>query len=162
MADVKIHHIAPVVDVHCTCLILGSFPSVRSREAGFYYAHPQNRFWKVLSAIFQCDLPVTVEQKKAILLEHHIALWDSIHSCTIEGSSDSSIKNVVPNDIESLIKGTDIKEIFCNGQSAMKYYKRYHQNLGIDVQVLPSTSPANAQYSLDRLIEIWGEVLRIC
>lgn len=162
MADVKVvHPLAPIVNASCTILILGSFPSVKSREAGFYYSHPQNRFWKVIAAICDCSLPETKEGKRQMLLDHHIALWDSIHSCTIHGSSDSSIRDVIPNDIASLIQNTSITHIFCNGQSAFRYYKKYHQNLNVEVAVLPSTSPANAQYSLDRLIRIWKDTLRL-
>lgn len=162
MADAKVvHPLAPIVNEDCTKLILGSFPSVKSREAGFYYSHPQNRFWKVIAAICDCPLPETKEEKKQMLLDHHIALWDSIHSCTIHGSSDSSIRDVIPNDIESLIAGTKITDIYCNGQSALKYYKKYQKKLNIEAQLLPSTSPANAQYSLERLIKIWKATLRL-
>ncbi|HAN58311.1 MAG TPA: DNA-deoxyinosine glycosylase [Erysipelotrichaceae bacterium] len=155
-----VHPLDPIIDENCEILILGSFPSVKSREDHFYYAHPQNRFWKVMSTLCQCEVPKTPEEKKAMLLKNHIALWDSIHSCRITGSSDASIKDVVPNDIQSLIKNTKITHIYCNGKASLRIYNKYQQNVGIEAQVLPSTSPANAAYSLDRLIEIYKKTIK--
>ncbi len=151
-----VHPIEPVFDENSRVLILGSFPSVKSREEMFFYGHPQNRFWKVVSSVFEKDLPETIEEKKKFLLNSKIALWDVISSCDIEGSSDSSIKNVVPNDINKILKTADIKTIFVNGKTAEKYYKKYL--LGEtrrDAVCLPSTSPANAKWSLEELIEEW-------
>ena len=127
--------------------ILGSFPSIKSREAGFYYAHPQNRFWKVLSNIFN----ETIENKQEFLKKNHIALFDVCASCEIKGSSDASIKEVVPNDISEILKSSEIKIIFLNGKTAANLYKKYMQDIKIPSVVLPSTSPANATFNLEKL-----------
>ncbi|MBQ8140933.1 MAG: DNA-deoxyinosine glycosylase [Clostridia bacterium] len=154
-----IHSIDPVYDESSRVLILGSFPSVRSREEGFFYGHPQNRFWKVLSVTFGCEVPETVEEKKRLLLERGIALWDVIASCEIEGSSDNSIKNVLPNDITPIIKASRIEKIFLNGRTAEKYYNKYIKSeIPIEAVCLPSTSPANASWTLDVLSEAWGVI----
>jgi hypoxanthine-DNA glycosylase len=151
-----IHPIAPIYNAYSKVLILGSFPSVKSREAGFFYGHPQNRFWKVLAKVFGEKTPETIEEKKAFLLRNHVAVWDVIHSCDIEGSSDSSIRNVVANDLNEILKLTDIREIYVNGKTALKYYKKYTEpKLGRDAKCLPSTSPANAQWNIERLVEEW-------
>ncbi len=150
------HTIPPVYNAHSEILILGSFPSVKSREAMFFYGHPQNRFWCVLSAIYNDCLPLSIEEKKAFLLKHHIALWDVIAECDIEGSSDSSIKNVVANDIGGILKKSDICRIYVNGKTAAKLYKRYIEPYThINAVYLPSTSPANAMWTLDRLTDAW-------
>ena len=150
------HPIEPIYDNNSAILILGSFPSVKSREQGFFYGHPQNRFWKVIAAVFEKDVPVTIEEKRAFLLSSHIALWDVIFSCEITGSSDSSIKNVIPNDLNRILNHADIKEIFVNGKTAEKYYNKYIRNtIKRDAVYLPSTSPANAAWSLERLIKEW-------
>ncbi len=150
------HQIEPVYDKDSKILILGSFPSVRSREAGFFYGHPQNRFWKTVAAVFEEDVPATIEEKKKMLLRNGIALWDVVASCEIEGSSDSSIRNVRPNDIKKLIGETSISRIYVNGRTALKLYRKYlEEQLDMKAAVLPSTSPANAVYSLDRLVEEW-------
>lgn len=150
------HNIPPVYNENSRILILGSFPSVKSREVQFFYGHPQNRFWKVLSAVLGCGLPVTTEQKKSMLLSHNIAVWDVIGSCEIDGSSDSSIRSVIPNDIAGLVSETAITRIFANGATSYNMYKRYcRDKVGIDAVKLPSTSPANASFSLDRLIAEW-------
>ena len=158
-----IHPIAPVYDENSGVLILGSFPSVKSREAMFYYGHPQNRFWKVISAVAGAELPTTVEEKKTFLLEHGIALWDVIGMCDIDGSSDNSVRNVRANDISVILEAADIRRIFVNGKCAQKYYDRYiFSKTGIECFVLPSTSPANAAFNFDKLMESWkivGEVL---
>lgn len=157
------HNIPPVYDKNSKILILGSFPSVKSREAQFFYGHPQNRFWKVLSAVLGCECPVTTKEKKAMLLSHNIAVWDVIGSCEITGSSDASIRAVVPNDIAGLVAKTSITHIFTNGATSYNMYKRYCCNrVGIEAVRLPSTSPANASYSLERLTAEWsGQLLSV-
>ena len=155
------HTFLPVYDENSKVLILGSFPSVKSREQGFYYGHPQNRFWKVMAAVCNCEVPKTIEEKKTMLLRNHIAIWDVIDSCDIIGSSDSSIKNVVPADIAGLLSKTKIDRVFVNGKTAGKLYKKFSEkSTGISSVVLPSTSPANAACSLEKLVEVWGEELQ--
>lgn len=154
-----VHPIKPVFDKNSKILILGSFPSVRSREEGFFYGHKQNRFWKVVSAVFEEEVPKTIPQKKAFLLRNHIALWDVIHSCDITGSSDSSIKNVVANDLSIILEQSGIRKIFVNGKTAEKYYIKYSEkDTHIKAICLPSTSPANAAFSVDRLAEAWKTI----
>ena len=139
------HPIEPIYDKNSKILILGSFPSVKSREHMFFYAHPQNRFWRVLSAIFDTPIPNTIEDKRNFLLSSKIALWDVISSCEITGSSDSSIKNVIPNDLTCILSYADIKRIFVNGKTAEKYYNKYiRSTINREAICLPSTSPANA------------------
>lgn len=151
---------APVCDANSRVLILGTAPSRKSRESGFYYGHPQNRFWKMLSAITAEELPQTIEQKKALLLRNHIALHDVIHSCEIIGSSDSSIRNVEPADLEGIFAVTGPIPVLCNGGTAYRLYGRFQEKkLGIGAVQMPSTSPANAAWSLERLITEWGRVL---
>ena len=151
-----IHPISPVYDKNSKILILGSFPSVKSREQMFFYGHPKNRFWQVIAAVFGRSVPETVEDKRKMLYSLNIALWDVIHSCDIDGSSDSSIKNVVPNDLSLILNSADIKKIFLNGKTAEKYYNKYFKNsVNKEVISLPSTSPANAAWSLEKLIEKW-------
>ncbi len=152
-----VHPIAPLFDGKSQILILGSFPSVKSREQGFFYGHPQNRFWKVTAGVMGQDVPVDIEEKKAFLLGNHIALWDVIKSCDITGSSDASIKNVTPNDLGVILKKAIIKMIFVNGKTALKYYNKYTRELiNREAVCLPSTSPANAAWNLESLIEEWG------
>lgn len=154
------HPIPPVFDGKSKILILGSFPSVKSREAQFFYGHPQNRFWKVTSMVFGAPEPHTIDEKKAFLLSHGIAVWDVIASCDIEGSSDSSIKNVVPNDLSKILDIAEIRTIFVNGKTAEKYYNKYiRDSIHRKAVCLPSTSPANAAWSLDRLAEHWNIIL---
>ena len=154
------HPIAPVFDENSRILILGSFPSVKSREAAFFYGHPQNRFWKVVSGVLGCDCPQTIEEKRTMLLAHHIALWDVIASCRIEGSSDSSIRDAVPTDLSDVLAHAPIRAVFCNGQTAFRLYARYQeQETGLPAMLLPSTSPANAAYSVPRLLESWSVIL---
>lgn len=158
-----LHPFPPLYDKNSNILILGSFPSVKSREKMFFYGHPQNRFWKVISAVFGDKMPVSIEEKKKFLLKHGIALWDVIASCEIEGSSDSSIKNVTANDITEILDCADIKTIFVNGKTAEKYYKKYIETVvGRRAVCLPSTSPANAVWSMERLIEEWGNKIVQC
>ena len=152
-----VHNIEPVYDKNSKILILGSFPSVKSREMRFFYGHPQNRFWKITSAIFNEETPVTIKDKKAFLLRNNIALWDVIESCDITGSADSSIRNIKVNDINRILKKSKIEKIFVNGKTAEKLYKKYlEEKTGFKAIVLPSSSPANAVYSLDRLIKEWA------
>lgn len=154
-----IHEIPPVYNKNSEILILGSFPSVKSREGQFFYHHKQNRFWKVLSAVVNDVLPETMDEKKEFLLRNHIAVWDVIASCDIEGSSDSSIKNAVPNDFSDILKAAPIRQIYTNGRTAYKLYHKYCEKMtGIKAVKLPSTSPANASYSLDRLIGEWNVI----
>ena len=151
-----VHPIPPVYNGSSKILILGSFPSVASRETGFFYGHKQNRFWKVLSALLFTDEPQSIGEKKDLLLNNRIALWDVIASCEIVGSSDSSIKNAVANDISKIIE-SGVKAVFTNGKTASALYKKYiHSKVGIDDICLPSTSPANAAFSLQRLITEWS------
>ena len=154
------HEFDPIFDENSEILILGTLPSVKSREQNFYYGHPQNRFWKVLATLLKEPVPHTIEEKKAMLLAHRIALWDVIQSCDIKGSSDSSIKNVQPTDIGMILEKTNITRIYANGNKAGQLYKRYQFPVtGIEAMVLPSTSPANAAWSLDRLCEAWRVIL---
>lgn len=154
-----VHPIPPVFDENSRVLILGSFPSVKSREAMFYYGHPQNRFWKVLARVFDCTVPEDTEGKKEFLLDKGIALWDVIASCEIVGSSDSSVSNVVPNDISQILQKSNIKVIFANGRCAQKYYDKFiFPKCLVRCIPLPSTSPANATYSLERLCAAWNVV----
>ena len=156
MKEHIVHPIPPFYDRKSTILILGSFPSVKSREQMFFYGHPQNRFWKVISSVFGDKEPETVPEKKTFLKRHHVALWDVIGSCDIEGSSDSSIENVIVNDISKILNEADIRGVFVNGKTAEKYYKRYIEpKTGIKAVCLPSTSPANAAWSVDKLIDEW-------
>ena len=156
--SVQIHPIPPVYDKNSKILILGSFPSVKSREARFFYGHPQNRFWKTLAALFDAECPVTVEEKKDLLLTHKIAVWDVIKSCEISGSSDSSIRNAEPNDLARIFGAADIKAVFANGGTAFGLYRKFNPNS--EITRLPSTSPANAAFSLERLINEWKEILK--
>ena len=154
------HPIAPVFDAASKILILGSFPSVKSREAAFFYGHPQNRFWKVVSGVLGCDCPQTVAEKRSMLLANHIALWDVIASCRIEGSSDSSIRDVQPTELGAILNAAPIQAVFCNGQTAFRLYGRYQETkTGLAAVCLPSTSPANAAYSVPRLVESWSAIL---
>ena len=154
------HPIPPFCEAGARVLILGSFPSVKSRESGFFYGHPQNRFWRVLAAVFEDTVPATVEEKKAFLAAHGIALWDVIASCRIEGSADSSIRDVVPNDIASLLKSHSIRAIFTNGKTAQTLYdKHIFPTLGVSALCLPSSSPANAAWSAEKLVNAWREII---
>lgn len=153
------HTFDPVFDKNSKVLILGSFPSVKSRENNSYYGHPQNRFWKVLAKVFEVDVPETIEEKKAFLLEHNIAVWDVIESCTIIGSSDTSIKDVVVNDFSKVLNGSAIERIYVNGGKAYELYHKYaEEKTGIKAVKLPSTSPANAAWSLEKLCDAWNVI----
>lgn len=151
-----VHPVEALFNENSKILILGTFPSVKSREAKFFYGHPQNRFWRVMARLCDAELPQTVEDKKKLILDNHFALWDVIHSCDVEGSADSSIKNVVPNDISVILKNSKVSRIFVNGKKAESLYKKYlEKETGITAVCLPSTSPANASWSEDRLTEYW-------
>ena len=156
------HPIPPLYDGACTRLILGSFPSVKSREAGFFYGHPQNRFWKVMAGVFKDDVPRTVPEKRDFLLRHHVAVWDVIASCEITGSSDASIKNARANDLSRILAEAPIRTIFVNGKTAEKLYLKHILPVtGQPCVCLPSTSPANAAWSPERLTEAWRELLGV-
>ena len=157
--SVIVHPIPPTWDAHSEILILGSFPSVKSREAGYFYGHPQNRFWKVLAAVFDQAVPIGTEEKRSFLLHNRVAVWDVIASCRITGSSDSSIRDVNANDISIILDGAEIRQIFCNGKTSFQLYNRYLlPAAGREAVCLPSTSPANAAWSLDRLTESWSKI----
>ncbi len=154
------HPFPPLFNADSRTLILGSFPSVKSREAMFFYGHKQNRFWRVVAALYDDPVPETIEEKKSLILSHHLALWDSIASCDITGSSDSSITNVVPTDLAAVLAGSKVGRIFCNGAKSYEVYCKYQQPLlGIGAVKLPSTSPANAACSFENLLEAWKAIL---
>lgn len=153
-----IHPIAPLYDEHSEILILGSFPSVKSREQMFFYGHKQNRYWRVMASLLGEELPQTIEEKRAMMLRHHIAMWDVIASCDIHGSSDSSIVNVVPNDLTPILAAGRIRQIYCNGAKSYELYHKYIEpTLGRGAVKLPSTSPANAAMSVERLLVEWKQ-----
>ena len=154
-----LHSIPPVYDGGSKILILGSFPSVASREVGFFYGHRRNRFWQVLSSLLGVSEPETVEDKKTLLISHGIALWDVIASCEIVGSADSTIRDAMPNDLYVILSAAHIRAVFVNGKTALKYYDKYMMDkYGIEAICLPSTSPANAAFSLQRLVEGWSVI----
>ncbi len=154
------HPFPPVCDGNSKILILGSFPSAASRGVNFFYGHPRNRFWKVMERLFSEPVPDDIEGRRAFLLRHRVALWDSIASCTIVGSSDSSIRDVSPNKISELLEKAPIEKIFCNGKTSHACYEKYvFPETGVHAAALPSTSPANAAYSLDRLAAEWRELI---
>lgn len=156
-----IHTFEPIFDDKSEVLILGSFPSVKSRENRFYYGHPQNRFWKVTAGIFGENTPTTIEEKQAFLLRNHVAVWDVIASCDIVGSSDSSICNVAANDMDVILKHANIRGIYANGDKAYQLFLKHCRKEGQPpVTKLPSTSPANAAWNVERLTAAWGEKLR--
>lgn len=151
-----IHPIPPLFDKDSETLILGSFPSVKSREAAFFYGHPQNRFWAVVAAVCECEKPLTVKEKKKLILSNKLALWDVIAQCEIEGSADSTITDVTANDLSVILENSNVKRIFVNGKTAEKYYNKYtYPKTGIKAVCLPSTSPANAAWSIERLVDAW-------
>jgi hypoxanthine-DNA glycosylase len=152
-----IHPIPPIYNKDSKRLILGSFPSVKSREGEFFYHHPQNRFWKVISTVFEEPLPESINEKKEMLLRNGIAIWDVIQSCEIKGSADSSIKNVIPNDLSLILENAKIQHIYTNGATSYQLYMKYIYPVnGISAVRLPSTSPANAAFGMERLVEAWS------
>ena len=153
------HPFGPLYDENSRVLILGSFPSVRSREQNFFYGHPQNRFWKVVAAVFGQPVPQTVEEKKLLILDNGLALWDSIASCEITGSSDASIRNARANDISIILNSCSIERIYCNGRKSHELYQRYIEpETGREAVCLPSTSPANAKWTLEKLTGAWSVI----
>ena len=156
------HPFSPVYDGESKLLILGSLPSVKSRENAFYYGHPQNRFWDVLAALYGAETPNTIDGKTDLLLANQIALWDVVFSCDIRGSSDSSIRNVVPNNLQIVLRNSKVRTIFANGKKAAALYQKYQfADTGIEIITLPSTSPANAVWTLERLCEAWGIIREV-
>lgn len=156
------HPFPPLFSENSDTLILGSFPSVKSREAMFFYGHPQNRFWRVIAALYGAEEPKNIDEKKSLIIENNLALWDSIQSCTITGSSDSSVKDVVPNDLSLIINNSRVDRIFCNGALSHRMYMKFiFPKTNIKAIKLPSTSPANAAFSLDRLIEEWRVIKKL-
>ena len=154
------HEFPAVFDRGSCVLLLGSIPSPKSREEGFYYGHPQNRFWKVLATVLGESVPATIPQKKAMLKKHHVALWDVLESCTIVGASDTSIEDAVPNRIGDLVKKSKVSRIFCTGATAYRLYQKYcAAEVGMDAVKLPSTSPANCAVSMERLVEAYRVIL---
>ena len=154
------HTFGPLYNKDSKILIVGTFPSVKSREGEFYYHHPMKRFWKVISRITGCHEPVGISEKKEMLLKNRIALWDVVKTCDIEGSSDSSIRNVVPNDIGFLLDNSKIDKIYANGNKAFELYNTYcFSKIGKKAVRLPSTSPANAAYSLNKLVGCWESII---
>lgn len=153
----KIYHpIEPLYDEKSKILVLGSFPSVKSREQGFFYGHPQNRFWRLWALLLREACPETIAEKRSFALKNGIAMWDVIASCTLSGSADSTIKNVTANDIRPILGTAEIKNIYVNGKTAEKYYTKYILPMtGREAVCLPSTSPANAAYSMERLAAAW-------
>lgn len=153
-----IHPIPPTYDENSRILILGSFPSAKSRQAGYYYGNPKNRFWQVVAALYGEETPVTTGQRRAFLLRSRVAAWDVVASCTIEGAADSSIRDVAANDLSPILSRARIETIFCNGRTAYDLYCRFIEpETGVPAVFLPSTSPANAAWTLPRLIEAWRE-----
>ena len=156
----QVHPFDPIYDEDSRILILGTFPSVKSREVQFYYGHPRNRFWKTLAIILKTDFPQTVEEKIRFLKTHHIALWDTCAACDIDGSADATIRRTVPTDIRPILKTADIRAIFCGGKTAGRLYEKHIFPLtGIPAIVLPSTSPANAACTDAMLIDAWSAIL---
>lgn len=159
-AERIVHPIPPLYDKQSKILILGSFPSVKSREAAFFYGHPQNRFWRLMARLLSEPFPETVEERADLLHRNHIAVWDVIGSCEIVGSSDSSIRNVTANDLSVILTQAPIRKIYCNGATSYQYYQKYiEKNTGIPAVKLPSTSPANAAWNMDRLADSWRQIL---
>ena len=153
------HPFGPLFSPDSRVLILGSFPSVKSREQNFFYGHPQNRFWKVIAALFGQETPKTIPEKKELILSHGLALWDSIASCVITGSSDASIREVRANDLRIILDHASIERICCNGRKSFEMYEKYiRPEIGREATCLPSTSPANAQWSLEKLIAAWSVI----
>ncbi len=151
-----VHPIPPLFSQTSKTLILGSFPSVKSREAEFFYGHPKNRFWAVIAAVFENEKPRTIEEKKELALSNDLALWDVIAQCEIEGSADSTIRDVTANDLSIILKNSSVERIFVNGKTAEKYYNKYtYPKTGIKAICLPSTSPANAAWSFEKLVDAW-------
>ncbi len=160
MAQRIYHPFDPLYDGNSTVLILGSFPSVKSREQQFFYGHPQNRFWKVIAALYHAEIPASVPEKKELILNNGLALWDTIASCEITGSSDASIRAAQANDLGVILSNSPIRMICCNGKTSWQQYDRLiRPQTGREAVCLPSTSPANAQWTLPKLIGAWSVIL---
>lgn len=160
MRELHFHTFEPVFDSNSRILILGTFPSVKSRESGFYYGHPQNRFWRIMAQLFSQPTPCSIAEKKRLLLQNRVALWDVAASCEIEGSSDSSMTRVVPNDIPKLLSESGITHVFANGKKAAQLYNRLiYPETGLEIVTLPSTSPANAACGMEHLLREWRVIL---
>ena len=158
--SLQTHPFPPVYDARSKILILGSFPSVKSREQAFFYGHPQNRFWPVLAAVLGEDTPGSVTEKTELLLRRGVALWDVVGRCAIAGSADASINDVTANDLSPILREADVRAIFCNGGTAYAYYEKLcRAPLGRGAVKLPSTSPANARWTFTRLVEAWGAAI---
>ena len=153
-----VHPFDPVWDAGCRVLVLGTFPSVRSREVGFYYGHPRNRFWPMLARIFGGPVPADTQGRRDFALRCGVALWDVLAACDIAGSSDASIRRPVPNDVAALALKSGVRLVACNGRRAYELYRRYI-DCPLPVRALPSTSAANAAWSLDALCGAWREAL---
>ena len=154
-----VHPIPPLYDGRSRVLILGSFPSRASRQAAFFYGHPRNRFWPLMARLTGEPVPQNVDEKRALALRHGIALWDTIASCDIRGSSDASIVNVVPNDVGAILKAAPVLAVFTNGATSTKLYEKYvYPQTGVPSVPLPSTSPANAAMTADALFEKWSVI----
>ncbi|MCR5042051.1 MAG: DNA-deoxyinosine glycosylase [Clostridia bacterium] len=157
-----VHQFGPLVDKNCRVLVLGSLPSVKSREQMFFYGHPQNRFWPLMARLFDEPEPKSTDEKRTLALSHHVALWDVIASCEISGSADSEIRAVIPNDLSPIFEAAPIERVFCNGKTSGAYFARFQgKTLGIEAVTLPSTSPANASWSMERLLEAW-RIVALC
>ena len=157
IGETVVHPIPLFAEGEPKVLILGSFPSVRSRESGFFYGHPQNRFWRVIAALTGDPAPKTVDYKKRLLAKNGIALWDVIGKCRITGSSDSSIRDDEPNDVAAFLKDHPVKAVFTNGNTAHRAYEKYILPLtGVKDIYLPSTSPANAAFGFEKLCDNWS------
>jgi hypoxanthine-DNA glycosylase len=155
------HPFEPIYDAESSILILGTMPSVKSREAGFYYANPRNAFWRIIASICGCTVPATDDDKKQMLLKNHIALWDVCKKCDIKGSDDSSIKNEVPTDIPGLLRKTSIRTIYANGTKAFdQYNKLVKPQTHMDIILLPSTSPAYCKINEQEKLKIWTETIK--
>ena len=158
-----VHPFGPLYNEQSRVLILGSMPSPKSREQLFFYGHPQNRFWPLMAALFGEKLPESIEEKRSLALRHGIAIWDTILACDIRGAGDSSIRNAVPTDLAPILAGSQISHIFCNGKASGACYHRYQEKLlQIPAITLPSTSPANAAWTMERLLEAWKVVADVC
>ena len=164
------HPIPPVWNSESSILILGTMPSPNSRQAGFYYMHPQNRLWNVIAEVFEDRLAfannTSIDERRDFLLRHNLAMWDVLASCQIEGAADSSIKNAVPNDFTQIFENSNIHHVFCTGKTAFALWKKYCAELyerryNLTVECLPSTSPANAQWSKERLVEAYKVIAKI-
>ena len=157
------HPLEPVFDQRSRVLLLGTMPSPKSREVGFYYGHPRNRFWRVMAALFDEPVPESREEKTRMLLVHGVALWDVLAECSIEGASDGSISDCVPNDIAGLLEKAPIEAVFCTGSKAAQLYRRHCEpRAHVPCVQLPSTSPANAAMSLDALVQAYRQILPHC